>query len=198
MSIFWVGGGYVCDVRLASPNYTDGYALLTFGVLTALNSADDVGTGFAQALQDSGIIALLDGGTAVENVHCYDETEEATIVLNEPGGRTGEESIYPNCAVLVEKRTAVRGRRAIGRSFWPGLLQLTDVNEDGSIDGALLTDLQDAMSLFATELGNQTMAMAITQHETAKQKSEPLDPWPVVTGYVVDPVISTQRRRLRR
>lgn len=114
------------------------------------------------------------------------------------GGMAGN-PLPQNSAMLFRKRTSAAGRRGRGRLYLPGI-QEQDVSALGVIDGAVVTALQaraDAWMdwLTGVEVGSVAYPPVIL-HRTEGIGVEP-PPTPV-TALVIDPVIATQRRRLRR
>lgn len=195
VTIDWQTGTWGVTFRLEGSFYTDGYALATFGALSAFETPAEVGEAWVTAWEDSELAEFLAIAVTLTTVYAYNETQEATLIVNSSGENAGEMA-PPNSCILVEKRTARRGRRALGRSFWPSMLRSEDVLESGAIDGTRLGLLQDAFTVFGNTTGGEGAPMAIMQN--VEGNTPPIEPWPVVTSYVVDPVISTQRRRLRR
>lgn len=107
-------------------------------------------------------------------------------------GITGSGSwgaIPPQSAVLINKVTALGGRKNRGRSFWPGANE-ANVGENGTLTGGELSDWQDAADLFASDLEDAHIPMVIL-HASAGT------PTPV-TSYQVSTLIGTQRDRIRR
>lgn len=98
-----------------------------------------------------------------------------------------------NCALLVQKRSALGGRANRGRMFVPGVLPEGNVNDQGMITAGTLASMQAAFDGLLSDIsGAMTGAVdgMVVLHESA------LDPTPV-TSLVVQPLIATQRRRLR-
>lgn len=102
-----------------------------------------------------------------------------------------------NCALLVTKTTSRPGRTGKGRMFWP-CVQESEVNGLGLIDGSYRNTLQAAWDGLLTahaEGSSPGVAhpMFLLHNEGAPGGTNPTE----ITGLQVDPVISTQRRRLR-
>ncbi len=99
-----------------------------------------------------------------------------------------------NSSTLVHKRSGVGGRRNRGRlNFVPP--SENSVANNGRIDAASVTGYQQRFSNWL--LGIQSLVGAadmVILHSTGISVTPPPT---VVTSLVVDPVISTQRRRLR-
>jgi hypothetical protein len=117
-----------------------------------------------------------------------------------PGTRGGA-SLPPNCAVLMQKRTGVGGRRNRGRCYLPHCVGETDVNEGGVIAAAVLATLQNRADVWLDRLNNGgvpgTPTPAFLLHGVDPVTGDPFIPTPV-TSHPVSGTIATQRRRLRR
>lgn len=104
-------------------------------------------------------------------------------------GTQGPNSAPPNVALLIEKVTGAGGRSGRGRMFWPGVPEGV-VDTGGLIAGASLTQFQNACTAFLA-------AVQADGHELILLHSTP-GPLPIVINALnVDPVVATQRDRLR-
>lgn len=105
-------------------------------------------------------------------------------------GTSDTETLPQNCSVLVHKRTATGGRRGRGRMFVPPFRPLENaVGATGVITAAALATIQ---GWFTTLYGQHTWFLL---HDNGTL----LPPAPTaITSFQVDPIIATQRRRLRR
>jgi hypothetical protein len=104
-------------------------------------------------------------------------------------GTGSPNEVQPNMAVLVQKRTALGGRRNRGRVYWPCAEDAVD--SGGNVDTAVLAVMQDQFSAFRL----QTTTVGLTLH--ILHSSAPTTPTPV-TALTVQAIAATQRRRLRR
>lgn len=96
-----------------------------------------------------------------------------------------------NCAVLFRKLTAVGGRRGRGRGFIPGIPE-GNVTPNGSLTTAYRTTAIAAVQQVLTDLVATAEVTSLQLfHDTA-----PFQPT-LITSLEVQPVIATQRRRLR-
>lgn len=106
-------------------------------------------------------------------------------------GTAGTDRLPPNNALLIRKQTGVGGRRNRGRMYLPGIVAESGVDSTGTISG--LAGLQTIASAW---LGDIVAVAGITQmvllHSVGA--STPTN----VNELVVDGVVATQRRRLRR
>ena len=116
---------------------------------------------------------------------------EDLVVTNIVGGDTTAPA-SPATALLVRKSTGVPGRNQRGRSYWPGLLFDTQVDAGGGISGGTISlwqpIMQDLFDVFQTVFTTGGMALLASDGSASE----------TVTTYTVQPVVATQRRRLRR
>lgn len=125
------------------------------------------------------------------------------LVYESTQTRTGGVAITglpSNCAALVHKQTARGGRRGRGRMFIPWILKETEVDEAGLILSTFVTQLQAEMTDFLADFQTQGCPMALLHQPSAPGTEHPSTPGApnLVTSLRVDPLISTQRRRLGR
>lgn len=106
-------------------------------------------------------------------------------------GGTSSEKLPQNCALLVTKQTSLGGRRGKGRCFLPGVLNEAGVDAVGQLTEADRAAWQLNCNEWRSALEDVDLPMVVL-HENPPA----LAPTPVIS-LVVDPVISTQRRRLR-
>lgn len=109
------------------------------------------------------------------------------------GGQTGT-SMPPNCAVLVHKRCETTSAQRAGRFYLPPTRE-DKVNEDGRIDNDWLTGLDANLVPFLDGISGPDDNELVVVHGTGPDTGS-LDV-SVVTALTTDPVIATQRRRLR-
>lgn len=95
-------------------------------------------------------------------------------------------------SILVQKLTALGGRPGRGRLYLPGV-QESEVDEAGNLSGAFVDGLQDQFDDFFAELVSSGMPPVLLHSETSPIAT-PTD----VTGFAVQTVVATQRRRQRR
>lgn len=122
------------------------------------------------------------------------------LTLYYPIVRTGTgsgQTLPQNCAVLVTKVTSRPGRTGKGRFFWPTIAE-GQVNGLGQIDPTYRTSFNASLSLvfLAHEEGfdsGDPLPMYLLHNNGSPGGTLPT----VIDGLLVDPVISTQRRRLR-
>lgn len=117
------------------------------------------------------------------------ETSSGEDNVFDAGGRSGATS-PPNVSSLIQKRSASRGRENHGRFYWPGLLNDTEVADDGTIEGTRYSNLSASWNLIFDALVEDDIQPVIL-HNSASV------PTPI-TAFNYSPVIATQRRRLKR
>jgi hypothetical protein len=115
------------------------------------------------------------------------------------GGRS-ESGLPQNCAFLAEKHTALAGRQNTGRMYIPGCAD-SDVNDIGEVSAVALAAWNADLPVFLTAfnnvlLVNQMQLLHSCFHEPLDPPCVPHEPTPI-TSMNLDPVIATQRRRLR-
>jgi hypothetical protein len=117
-----------------------------------------------------------------------DTGPQVEVAVNSPGTGSPAE-VQPNMSALVQKRTALGGRRNRGRVFWPVAEDAIDTG--GAVDAAVLAVLQAQFDSFFSAIDGLACPLVIL-HSTG-------DPTPeTVTGLFVQSLAATQRRRLRR
>lgn len=111
-------------------------------------------------------------------------------------GGLGNDAPPQNTAVLVQKRTALGGRRNRGRMYLPGFTVETQVTSRGTLDGAALTAKQEVINEWAAALTTPGGGL-ISMPPVILHSEVPAGPTPI-TEFRVSGVVATQRRRLRR
>lgn len=170
----------------------------TFGVQPGvlLDTADDVADALEAVLsafppflaaniligwQYSGFNVSYETATGADVV----ERHETVVGTLAGGGFTS------NTAVLIQKKTALGGRRHRGRMFIPPLL-FSDIGADnnGFINGTVLSNMNITWGIFRADLVNADVPMVL-HHSGVALDSQ------LVTDLVVQPQMATQRRRMR-
>lgn len=120
-----------------------------------------------------------------------------SVVVNQVGTKVAG-ALPQNCASLVHKRSSLGGQRGRGRFYLPsGYLTESEVDGGGLIFGSTLTGLQTAAgSLLASFVAEDLEAVLLHAVSTAPVPSPTPDP-SAITSLEQDPIIATQRRRLR-
>lgn len=161
---------------------------VTFGVDAAPGEVDASGilTAFRNAWQSS-----FDTSTTIVGLQMWDMANKVAATGPYAGSAGAGTYGPPNCAVLLKKRTTMIGRRHRGRIFMPMIAsQSVHIQESGQLDTAFVTATQTKCNTWMTALGTGGWGMTINHNDSA------LPPTSVVQ-LIVDPVIATQRRRLR-
>lgn len=168
----------------------------------------------AEFVGDSFETNVIQGGTRLGNswtfigVDFYYTLSPGVVILYEyvtslPGTQ-GSPNLPPNCALLVQKRTAFTGRDNRGRGFYPaGMLVESEVTDAGTITGPVMAGMT---ADFASWLGDfdptsyeacllhQFGSYVNSEGETVSVASQIPTP---ITALVPQSLIATQRRRLR-
>lgn len=114
----------------------------------------------------------------------------------ESGTRAAFDGLPQNCALLVHKRTNFAGRTGRGRNYFPGLAD-TEVNEIGQITAGVVTAWQTAMTAWLAGVNAVVDVGSFVLLHNTPGAGAALAPREV-TALTVDPLIATQRRRLRK
>lgn len=162
-----------------------------------------------EAVLDAGLAAWVDNiqagfstATTLVGLHgSIGQDGGPPLTIFAPAGVAGSSSsakLPQNCAALVRKNTVRAGRPGKGRMFLPNYLDESAVNNVGVIDGGELTAIQAALDSFWSDLtdsgGTQNAAPTLLHNAGIPGGTTPSS----ITGFQLDSVIATQRRRLRR
>lgn len=174
---------------------------VTFGVTADLGTASALA--HVQRVKEVLIARInpsLDGNVTLDVVGRFgqDGPDDLVVPSNTApvgGGRTGD-SLPSNSSILVQKRSNLGGRKNRGRMYWPLLIAQTGVTETGVALSTTVATLQTAFTNvindFALGTGGSPVMDMVILHRTSIE-----DPT-TVTSLIVQPLIATQRRRLRR
>lgn len=120
---------------------------------------------------------------------------------NPIAGTNSAGSPSSNCSMLVHKKTLLAGRHNSGRMFVPpGYLSETGITPTGALDTGALAGLQSNMNEFfaaltdtsTTEGSPPTSFLPVLYHAAAGMAPT------LISSLVVDPLLATIRRRMRR
>lgn len=106
------------------------------------------------------------------------------------------EPVPPNVATLVRKNTSDFGRGANGRFYIPGVPE-AEVDKNGTLASAYIANCQsavDAMTALWQAIGTGWTPVVV-HHGPAPDHD--VEPSGIITGYAVQTLAATQRRRLR-
>lgn len=115
---------------------------------------------------------------------------DAVVAAPDSTGSLSMERPAANVAVLIRRITALGGRHGRGRNYWPWLGE-GNLLFDSSWSSTGTTLAGTAYSALISALASEDV-YGVVLH------SDPLVPPTEVTGYAVQSVAATQRRRLRR
>lgn len=174
-------------------------AYITFGVDTARTDPTLVASDVQAAINAAGSLkTIIDSNVTLTQVRAslgtdgtVDNVGQVTFSI---AGTNSITSLPPNCALLVHKVTPRGGRRGRGRLFIPWSVAVVSVDEAGIITAAVVTTLNTAVMAFRAALVTNGASMVILHDPGLTPQGAP----DLVTSMSVDPLISTQRRRLGR
>lgn len=174
----------------------DGTAEVTYGVAntTGLDAAD-IAEACSNMWASEGMAGFHVAAVVVNNVHVKrgpnltgQQGDYGTSIAGELSG----DAMPGNVASLVRKNTVDGGRAGVGRMFIPGL-------SEGSVAGnsrwdptQLAARQADLNAWFAAH------ALADLEMVVLHGESSPISTPSLITSLVLDPLLATQRRRLRR
>ena len=115
----------------------------------------------------------------------------AEVVAGLGGGISGECSA-PNTAFLIRKLTSTGGRTGRGRMYIPGVAE-SQVTLGGNLVSPYAADVGATWEAFRTDMSSAG-AVPVLLHGPGSPVSTPL----IITSFLCDAKVATQRRRLRR
>jgi hypothetical protein len=144
----------------------------------------------------------MNAGYTLEQVVTYAGNDGPPFVnvssLAKIAGTQTPAVVPQNTAYLIRKRTDLAGRRGRGRMYVPGVSE-ADSGATGMVLASAVTAWQTAFNNWFNDLtvtvGNRFYPPAVL-HRSEGIGVEPLPT--LVTSFVVDSRVATQRRRLRR
>lgn len=109
-------------------------------------------------------------------------------------GADGGQLAPPNCAILVQKRSTLGGRRGRGRCFLPGISSISgSLDSGGNFSTGDANEIAAAMTQLGEDLQTDTTigpVIPVLLHSDATAPS-------TIVQYTCSPKLATQRRRLR-
>lgn len=119
------------------------------------------------------------------------------IVVEAPTSKAfvGGDAVPPNCAFLLQKRTALGGRKHRGRMFLPGC-NFNLIDQVGNVTSGGMTSLQTAATAFLGAINGDGLTPITSMVILHDAGLGAIDPTPV-TSLTIASKIATQRRRLR-
>lgn len=100
----------------------------------------------------------------------------------------------PNVAMLVHKRISTTSGRRAGRMYLPPPGEV-EIDEDGRLGTAIVAAVTTQLNLFFDGVDDSTEARLVVVHGTGVDSGD--KPHSDVTSLTLDPIVATQRRRLR-
>lgn len=185
---------WFCTFGIQGPAFpSDGIAVAN-GILKCWDQ--EIGQHMNQSVSSQQVILTIGQGTDPP-VKAY-----SNIGLLNSGSTTAK--LPQNCALLVDKLTALGGRRNRGRMYVPSVLAEGDVSDTGNITNSALTLLQTSFNNFfefmqnGSDLTQFQPALAETPMQVLHRPGISVVGTPTpVSSLRVQPVITTQRKRLR-
>lgn len=176
---------------------TCGHEIDTASGATGAEAPSDLFNAFALTL-----LAQCTSDVTLQAVDVYvGQDGPGTVVYssdNTPVTGSGTaDSLPPNSAILIRKRTDLGGRRGRGRMYIPGVMR-SQVDDNGKVNPAQVDNWNNAGLAFMDKLTTAVGARyypPVVLHRSEGIGTEPV-PTPIVS-FVCDSVIATQRRRLR-
>ena len=117
------------------------------------------------------------------------ETGESALSTSGAYGSLAVTQTSPATCYLIRKYTGFGGRRGRGRMYIPGPVE-NDVNVAGDLQSSRVTALTTACAGFLTDMQTAGCSLVVLHNDGTPPYG--------VTELRVDPIIATQRRRLRR
>jgi hypothetical protein len=96
----------------------------------------------------------------------------------------------PGCAAKLQKQTSTRGRANRGSMFLPGVLPESDVDNTGTLDGALITLLNDVGAALLSAMGTDGSEPVILHHALSSVTTPTL-----IADLSCHSLVHSQRRR---
>lgn len=184
------------SANLASGGGTTNLAwnVASTGITEVEETLVDIGNAWIARLRP-----ITDADVTLVEIQWETATQSGAAPVNSAGTVTAAQP-PPNAATLASYHALGKGARYRGRSFWYGWVNESNVDERGIIGVTQVGQLQTALDNFFLDVFDNpnVLGQGIAQSTTEGQKTSPVIPWPTVGSRVIQPVMATQRRRLRR
>lgn len=191
MAIIPAGFGQV-NFRFTGENAPTG-AEITLGFENLNpNSVEDCLIDFSSAWGTANVPLLQADAITMSEVYVKlgpNETGPSGVLPQDHEGLQASAALAPNVSILVQKQTALGGRKHRGRFFMPGAPE-EEVSSGGELTGSYLNDAQNTWDAF---LG----LLIAGPYIPVVLHNDPTAPTPI-TSLAVSSTAATQRRRLRR
>lgn len=201
MSIVYGTTNYLSQLRYTGDVFDGGRASTTLGWSGPVQSAANVEALAADVITAwTDVMApVTDSDIVLSSVAVSTEVFSLEVVSGQAGGRAGQ-AASPNVAVLYSGGSIFKGPRYRCRKYFPGVVNQSEVEQDGQITSPRFVTLTTAIPLFFRTIEERPSGwlQAVPQTETDTQRTPPVIPWPVVVDAAVQRRVATQRRRLRR
>lgn len=167
-------------------------ALSTIGVA---NGTDLSATAVATAAEDAfstNWMPQFTNDVVLETVRAKLGPNETGAMAEVPSGTVGsvnDNNQAPNVAILVQKVTALGGRKGRGRMFLPSV-DKDLISPGGSVDVTEIGNLQTAANAFKTAMEAADLPLYLLHSDATAPTA--------ITSLSISPKVATQRRRLRR
>lgn len=208
-----IPAGFAEITTVLAPTLDPSPATFTIGTdgITDVASLNLACASWVNALSDpDGVLGMLCSDYTILRVEGRTDPEGSNLVAEVPLGVVGlggPETLPSNCALLIRKVTGLGGRRNRGRVFLPGCIGESQVSNTGLINPADAVAALEAWEVTTdayTALGNDLYLFhndevrnpAFPPPSTVLMANPDPDPT-LITSWVLDPVIATQRRRMR-
>lgn len=151
---------------------------------------------FLQSMGTAALPNLSSAENLVQTVLMYNDGAGQLEYIHNDGrqgtGTTAASLVPQNCAILIQKRTALPGKHGRGRMYWPSLGEI-DVDGVGAINPTAKARIQTMLTAW-----NNAVATATSFDSFAVLHTISTPPATKITSLTVDSVMATQRRRLRK
>lgn len=179
---------YICTLGVDLSGFTSTFDNAAGRIMNAWRRTVLIGQSTSLTLVGCDLAVGQDGGDPV----VYTAVSGAT-------GEVGANMLPQNCALLVQKRTELAGRSNRGRMYVPMILVESGVDNYGTIDADDRVDYQTQFTNFYLDLTEPDPPdlWGPIQPVILHSGSASAQPPTPISRFSVEPVIATQRRRLR-
>ena len=178
-----------------------GYARVNFEYAAASTLGSSIVTGIGVNTPPGEILLDLfeqwwDESLKLRTSHYYtllkiearNDVEFAERTIGQAGALVGDPA-PPNTSALFRMQSGLVGRKYRGRMYLPGVLDDDEINADGTIVDTALTSLGGVMAYLIDVLGTASVEPVILHSDSTVPT--------LVTSGAIQPVVASQRRRLR-
>lgn len=175
---------------------------VTFGVASGSEEdpfaiATSVALDWAAAIPAANLPNVVHGTRVTTRVSQGDDPPLIGEAALAQTGTASGSTLPQNCAYIFRKATSFGGRRGRGRMFLPWALA-NDITATGVISTTAVSNYNSLGATLLSNLNSGTAGTKISPMVILHNDGGPSTPGPsVVTSLTLDPVIGTQRRRLR-